>query len=161
MLIRRLTAITLLFAMFLVSSTPLCAQTASDDWSRVNALEANTKVSVKLKTGKSIKGRVNSVSESGISLRVSNATQEVKREEIQSVYRFSSRSATKATLIGMGVGAGLGAITGAVGSRESDFDKLDQAVTAGLTILGAGVGAAVGYLIGRSGSKKELIYNAR
>ena len=112
MLIRRLTAITLLFAIFLVSSSPLRAQTASDDWSRVNALESNTKVSIKLKTGKSVEGRVNSVSESGLSLRVKGAPQDVKREEIQSVYRVQRRSATKATLIGAGVGAGAGAITG-------------------------------------------------
>lgn len=161
MLIKRLTAITLLFAMFLLSSIPLRAQTASDDWSGVKSLESNSKVSIKLKTGKSLKGHVSNVSDSGISLRANNATQDVKREDIQSVYRVSKRSATKATLIGMGVGAGAGLITGAVGGRESDFDKLDQAVTAGLAILGAGVGATVGYLIGRSGSKKELIYNAR
>jgi hypothetical protein len=65
-------------------------------------------------------------------------------------------------LIGAGVGAGAGAITGvAVGDNNDGFDKFDQAATAALTILGAGVGAITGFLIGRSGEKRELIYEAR
>jgi hypothetical protein len=41
----------------------------------------------------------------------------------------------------MGVGAGGGAVIGAAGGANSDgFEKLDRAVTAGLTVIGAGVG---------------------
>jgi membrane protein DedA with SNARE-associated domain len=54
-------------------------------------------------------------------------------------------------------------VIGAVGSANDNdgFDKLDHAVTAGLTVLGAGAGAITGYLIGRSGHKRVLIYEAK
>lgn len=149
-----------LTAALLLSSTPLLAQATNSDWSRLNSLEFGSKVVVKLKNGKTIEGKFNSVSDSSLTLNVKNSNQELKREDVLSVHRVTKKSATKATLIGAGVGAGTGAVIGAVGGRESDFDKLDQAVTAGLTIIGAGVGAIGGYLIGRSGRKRELIYEA-
>jgi hypothetical protein len=94
-------------------------------------------------------------------LKVKSTTQEIKREEVQTVYRVTRKSATKATLIGMGVGAGAGAVLGAIGSEGSDFDKLDQAIVAGLIGVGAIIGTVAGYFIGRTGRKKELIYEAR
>ena len=157
----RLTSVTVLVVAILLSSMPLHAQTPSNDWSRLNSLESGTRLSIKLKSGKSLEGTLNSVSESSISLTVKNSSQEVKREDVQTVRRITKKSATKATLIGMGIGGGAGAVTGAVGAKDSDFDKFDQAATAALTIIGAGVGAVVGYLIGRSGNKRELIYEAR
>ena len=87
---------------------------------------------------------------------------ELKREDVLSIYQGTKKSATKATLIGMGGGAGAGAVIGAAGgSNNNGFDKIDQAVTAGLTVLGAGVGAITGYLIGRGGSKRVLVYEAK
>ena len=66
-------------------------------------------------------------------------------------------------MIGMAVGAGAGAALGVIGSTSDDsgFDKLDHAVTAGLTIIGAIAGTVTGYFIGRSSRKKELIYEAK
>jgi hypothetical protein len=157
----RLTSITVLVAALFVSSIPLHGQTNANNWSRLTSLEQGTKLSIKLKSGKSLEGTLDSVSEASISLNVKRAAQDVKREDVQSVHRVTKKSATKATLIGMGVGAGAGAIGGAVGGSDSDFDKIEQAATAGLAVIGAGVGALVGYLIGRSGNKKELIYEAR
>jgi YMGG-like Gly-zipper len=145
----------------LLSGIPLRAQGNSDDWSRLNSLESGNKLVVKLKNGRNVEGTFNSNSDSSLSLRVKGSNEEVRREDVSTVHRVSRKSAGKATLIGAGVGAGTGALIGAVGSRESDFDKLDQAVTAGLTIIGAGVGAVTGFLIGRSGKKRELIYQAR
>ena len=158
---RQLTSVTILILAILSSSVPLNAQTPSNDWSRLNSLESGARLSIKLKSGKSVDGHLNSVSDSSISLKVKNGSQEVKREDVQVVSQVTKKSATKATLIGLGVGAGVGAAIGAAGSNDSSFDKLDHAITAGLAVLGAGVGAMSGYLIGRSGSKKELIYQAR
>ena len=150
--------ITLSLSLFAI---PLQAQSILNDWSRLNSLEFGSKLVVKLKNGKSVEGKLNSVSDSLLVVNVKNSNQELKRDDVLSVHRVTTKSATKATLIGAGVGAGTGAVIGAVGGSESDFDKLDQAVTAGLTIIGAGVGAVTGFLIGRSGRKRELIYQAR
>jgi len=158
---RSITMSIALIIALLLSAMPLQAQSNPSDWSRLNSLESGSKIVVKLKSGKSVEGKLNSVSDSSLMLSIKNANQELKREDVLSVHRLTRKSATKATLIGAGVGGGAGAIIGAVGGRESDFDKLDQAVTAGLTIIGAGVGAIGGYLIGRSGKKRELIYEAK
>lgn len=150
--------ITLSLSLFAI---PLQAQSSLNDWSRLNSLEFGSKLVVKLKNGKSVEGKLNSVSDLLLVVNVKNLNQELKRDDVLTVHRVTKKSATKATLIGAGVGGGTGAVIGAVGGRESDFDKLDQAVTAGLTIIGAGVGAIGGYFIGRSGRKKELIYETR
>lgn len=158
---RSLKIILALTLTLFLSAIPLQAQGNSNDWSRLSSVESGSKVVVRLKNGTSHEGKVNSVTDSSISLTVKGRSQDVKREDVLTVHRVSRKSAGKATLIGAGVGAGTGAIIGAVGGRESDFDKLDQAVTAGLTIIGAGIGAVTGFLIGRSGRKRELIYESR
>ena len=157
-----ITMILMLTLSLFFSAIPLKAQSSTTDWSRLNLLESGNKIVVKLKNGKSYEGKLNSVSDSTLSLTVKSSSQELKREEVITVHRVTKRSATKGTLIGAGVGAGAGAITGvAVGDNSDGFDKFDQAATAALTILGAGVGAVTGFLIGRSGRKRELIYQAR
>ena len=118
-------------------------------------------MSVKLKSGQTVEGKLNSVSDTTLSLSVRGKPVDLKRDEIFSIHHVIKKSATKATLIGMGVGAGAGAAIGLAGSGgNNSFDKIDHAVTAGLTVLGAGAGAAVGYFIGRSGRKRVLIYQA-
>jgi hypothetical protein len=116
---------------------------------------------VKTKDGRKFEGRLSGVSDAALSLSVKDKPVELKREDVQSVYRIGKNSATKATLIGLGVGAGVGAAIGAAADSSSDgFEGIDHAVTAGLTVVGAGVGALTGYLIGRGGSKRTLIYEA-
>jgi small nuclear ribonucleoprotein (snRNP)-like protein len=151
-------------ALFLLSTLTVVAQEPANSWSRVTAVAAGTKVSVKLKSGKTLKGTVNSASDNGLSLNVKNAATEVKREEVATVYEVVKKSsATKATLIGTGVGAGVGAATGGIASAKDDdgFDKIDHVATAGLAVAGAGVGALVGYLVGRGGTKRVLVYEAK
>ena len=149
-----------LTAALLLCSIPLQGQSTMSDWSKLSSVETGAKLAVKLKNGKTVDGRFNSISDSSLTLKVKGSNQELKRDDIQTIHLVTRKSATKATLIGAGVGAGAGALVGAAGS-DSEFDKLDQAVTAGLTIIGAGVGALGGYLIGRTGRKRELIYQAR
>lgn len=134
---------------------------STGEWSSLNTVTSGSKLVVKTKDGKSYEGRLSGVSDAALSLSVKDRPVELKREDVQSVYRIGKNSATKATLIGMGVGAGAGAAIGAAADSSSDgFEKIDHAVTAGLTVVGAGVGAMTGYLIGRGGSKRVLIYEA-
>ena len=157
-----------LVASFLLSSVTLTAQetkatkatTATSDWSRLNTVASGSRLAVNLKNGKTVEGKLSSVSDTGLSLSVKDKPVEVKREDVLSVYQITKKSATKATLIGMGVGAGAGAGIGLAGSNDDHFAKIDHAVTAGLAVLGAGAGALTGYLIGRSGRKRVLIYQA-
>ena len=150
-----------LLAVTLVLSVPLRAQSVANDWSRLNSVESDSKLSIKLKSGKSIEGRLIGVSESTISLKVKNKTQEIKRDEVQTIHRIVGKSVLTATLLGTGIGAGVGGALGAIGSEGSDFDKLDQAIVAGLIAVGAIIGTVAGYFIGRTRKKKILVYEAR
>jgi len=166
----RLTISIALVASLLVSSTLSAAQetkgtkatqaAVTNDWSRLNTVTSRSKLAVKLKNGKTVEGKLSSVSDTVLSLSVKNKPVDVKREDVLSVYQVSKKSATKATLIGLAVGAGAGAAIGLAGSNDDSFANLDHAVTAGLTVLGAGAGAVAGYFIGRGGSKRVLIYQA-
>jgi hypothetical protein len=159
----QITTITILLFSLLLSPVTLTAQTTLSDWSRLNAVVSGSKLSVKLKDGKKVEGTLRSVSDSGLSLRVKNADRELRRDDVQTVHEISKKSVKKATLIGLGVGAGAGAILGIAGDASNDdgFETLDNAAAGAVTILGAGVGALSGFLIGRSGKKKVLVYEAR
>ena len=151
-------------ASLLVSAVSVAAQGQTNDWSKVAALSSGSNLSVKLKTGKTVNGTLNSVTDSTISLTAKNAAVDIKRDDVRSVHEVVKKSsATKATLIGTGVGAGAGAAAGAIGDSNNDdgFEKLDSAATAGLAVVGAGVGALVGYFIGRSGNKRVLVYESK
>ena len=155
--------ITILLFSLLLSPVTLTAQASLSDWSRLNAVALGSKLSVKLKDGKTVEGTLRSVSDSGLSLTVKNAGRELRRDEVQTVHEISKTSVKKATLIGLGLGAGAGAVAGIAGDAASDngFEKFDNVGAAAVTILGAGVGALTGFLIGRSGKKRVLIYEAR
>lgn len=151
-------------ASLLLSAISVAAQGQTNDWSKVAALSSGSNLSVKLKTGKTVNGTLNSVTDSTISLTAKNAPVDIKRDDVRSVHEVVKKSsATKAALIGTGVGAGAGAAAGAIGDSNNDdgFEKLDSAATAGLAVVGAGVGALVGYFIGRSGNKRVLVYESK
>jgi hypothetical protein len=154
-------ALILVMAALLLPSVAI-AQDSSTDWSRLSSVETGSKLLVKLKNGESFEGKLTSVSDTGLSLSVKNKPADLKRDDVFTVHQKKKKSATKATLIGMAVGAGTGAAIGAAGSgNDSSFDKIDHAVTAGLTVIGAGAGALTGYFIGRGGTKRVLIYQAK
>ncbi|HEV7890986.1 MAG TPA: hypothetical protein VGP08_10115 [Pyrinomonadaceae bacterium] len=159
---KKFTLVLLLAAALLLPSVASAQNSsASSDWAALNTVTSGSKLVVKTKDGRSYEGRLSGVSDAALSLSVKDKPVELKREDVQSVYRIGKNSATKATLIGMGVGAGAGAAIGVAADSSSDgFEKIDHAVTAGLTVVGAGVGALTGYLIGRGGSKRTLIYEA-
>ena len=151
-------------ASLLLSAVSVAAQGQTNDWSKVAALSSGSNLSVKLKTGKTVNGTLNSVTDSTISLTAKNAPVDIKRDDVRSVHEVVKKSsATKAALIGTGVGAGAGAAAGAISDSNNDdgFEKLDSAATAGLAVVGAGVGALVGYFIGRSGNKRVLVYESK
>lgn len=161
---RKRFTISLALAVSLLLSSVTSAQVnnvATGDWSRVRAVASGSKLVVKLKNGKTIKGKMRSASDSALSLSAGNKLTDLNREDVQSVYHVMGKSATKATLIGLAVGAGAGAIIGAAGEDNNDFLISKGQAAAIFGALGAGAGALTGYLIGRHGHKRVLIYEAK
>lgn len=157
---RRL-ALSLVLAASLLLTHAASAQTASGDWSALKAVESGSKLSVKLRTGKTVEGRLTGVTDEGLSLTVGGKPTDLKAVEVLRVHRVGGSSAKKGALIGLAVGAGAGAAVGVAGSSADDgFNELDAPVTAGLTVLGAGAGALIGYAVGRSRRKRVLVYEA-
>lgn len=155
-----------LMMSFVVPPVRLVAQNTTvttSDWSSLRAVTSGSKLSVRLKNGKTFDGSLSSVSDDTLTLSIKKSVQDLKRADILRVYQVTKNSDTKATLIGMAVGAGAGAAIGAAGAASSDdsFEKIDHAVTAGLTVIGAGLGAGIGYLVGRGSSKPVLIYESK
>jgi hypothetical protein len=164
-IVRRRFTISLVLAASLLWPSIALAQNApvpTHDWPALSTITTGSKVEVKLKDGKTVKGKLSGVSDTALTLSIKDKPVDLKREDVASVYQVSKKSATKATLIGLGVGAGAGAVIGtAADASSSGFEKIDKAATAALTIIGAGAGALAGYLIGRGGHKRVLVYEAR
>lgn len=157
---RRLTLSLFLVASLLVAPV-VSAQTVTNDWSALKAVAAGSKLSVKLKTGKTFEGRLAGVSDDALSLSIGGKPTDLKAGEVLRVYRVGGSSAKKAALVGAAVGAGTGAVAGAVGGDDDSFPIITKGqAAAGLAVLGGGVGALVGYAIGRSRHKRVLIYEA-
>jgi len=161
---KQIAVIVVLVISLLLSPVTLLAQAGTNDWSCLSAVTSGTKVSVKLKDGKKVEGRVTRVSDISLSLTVKNAAKEIPRDDIASVHEFSSKSAGKATLIGLGVGAGAGAAIGLAGDASSDsggFEKIDNTAAAAITVVGAAAGALAGFFIGKAGKKRVLLYESK
>ncbi len=158
------TTITIILCLLFLSPVTLMAQAGMSDWSRLNSVASGSKLSVKLKDGKTVEGSLRNVSDTGLSLTVKNAERELRRDDVVSVHQIAPKSVKKTTLIGLGVGAGAGAVIGIAGDasgHDNGFEKLDNTVAAGVAVLGAGVGALSGFLIGRSGKKRVLLYESK
>jgi hypothetical protein len=154
---------TLATALF-VASINVTAQANLNDWSRLNSLTSGSKVSVKLKDGKIVDGKLSSVSDATLSLTVKNKPMDLRREDVLSVQQVIKKSATKSTLIGLAVGTGTGALIGGVADasvNDGGFEKIDNVAAGAITVIGAVAGTVTGFLIGRGHSKRVLIYEAK
>ncbi|MGB9181698.1 MAG: hypothetical protein WCB68_20880 [Pyrinomonadaceae bacterium] len=160
---KRFTISLVLVASLLLSPVVLAQSTAvqAGDWSALRTVAQGSKLSVKLKSGKTVEGKLSGVSDTALSLSVKGSNVDLSRDDVQRVYQVSGKSAAKATLIGAAVGAGAGAAVGAAGGDDDGFAPTKGQAAAGLAVLGAGVGALTGYLIGRGGHKRVLIYEAK
>lgn len=155
---RRVATLSLVLIASLLLSPVVSAQTAAHDWSALKAVAAGSKLSVKLKTGKTVEGKLTGVSDDVLSLTAGGKPTEVKAVEVLRVYRVGGGSAKTGALVGAAVGAGAGAAVGASGG-EGGFGAPTRGQTAaGLAVLGGGAGALIGYAVGRSRRKRVLVY---
>lgn len=154
-------SLVLVLVASLLLSPVASAQSATGDWSALKAVASGSKLSVKLKSGRTVEGRLAAVSDDSLSLTAGGKPTELKAAEVSKVYTVGGSSAKKGALVGLAVGAGAGLAVGLAGSSADDsFNDLDAPITAGLTVLGAGAGALIGYAVGRSRRKRLLVYDA-
>lgn len=136
---------------------------STNNWTAVTTLQSGKKVSIELKSGKKVKGKFGSASETSITVIRGKNTEDVNRADIQKVYRENGKSIGESTLIGTGMGGGVGAIMGAaVGGCNGDqwvcFTRGETATYLGA--FGAGLGAITGFLVGSLSHNMTLIYEA-
>jgi hypothetical protein len=161
---RRFAASLILMTSLLLSSLNVAAQGNLNDWSRLSSLTAGSKLSVKLKDGKTAEGKLSNVSDAVLSLTVKNKQMDLRREDVLSVHQLTKKSATKSTLIGLAVGTGTGALIGGVADasvNDGGFEKIDNVAAGAITVIGAVAGTVTGFLIGRGHSKRVLVYEAK
>ena len=154
-------SLVLVASLLLPSVTLAQVTTATRDWSGLKTVISGSKLVIKLKSGKTVEGKLSGVSETALSLSVSGKPLDLSREEILSVYQVRGKSAKKPTLIGLGVGAATGAAIGVAGGDDDGFFLSRPQAAAAFGILGAAVGAIAGFAIGKSGHKRVLIYEAK
>ena len=100
----RLFVTLIVVSSLLLSVVSVAAQGQTNDWSKVTALATGSYLSVKLKTGKTIKGTLSSVNDSMLSLTVKNAPVEIKREEVRTIHEVIKKgNGGKGALIGSAV----------------------------------------------------------
>lgn len=130
------------------------------DWAAVQALSAGVKLQVEIKDGKRLKGKLNSVSPTALTLTANNKTTNLNRDDIQKIYQSRGGSRVTSALIGAAIGAGVGAgaalaLLGATGGSDDTTGIIGRG-----TLIGAGIGTAVGVAIGK-GSRRTLIYESK
>ncbi|HVF48042.1 MAG TPA: hypothetical protein VNA17_10785 [Pyrinomonadaceae bacterium] len=132
---------------------------SKDDWSNVMALSPGLEVSIEKTDRRTLRGVLQSVSDTAVTVSVNGRSDTVNRADVKKLYRTSKGSRGKAIAIGAAVGAGVGTGVGfgALGATGGSDDT--GGVLAGFIAIGAGVGAALGALAGRT--KKTLVFEAR
>jgi len=150
----------------LITLTPATAQqvTTSSDWSSVTSISTGEKLSIELKDGKKLKGRVRAVTDSLATLERDSKTTDVSRDSIARVYRMAGsagKSVGKAAAIGAAIGGGVGVGLGIASGGYEDLGKGEIAAILGG--VGAGLGAGIGAIVGGLGSKEKrvLIYESK
>ena len=158
---KRIAIVSVLLAITLVYSPLARAQqpAASGNWSAVQALAPGDDLVVKLKDGRSVEGKLNSVTDTELSLTRNNKSESFGRDRVFQVYEKKRKSEKgKFAAIGAGIGAGTGLGIGlAKNSPPIDDGRIYPVLG---TILGAGIGAVGGFLFGQAKRKRVLIYQA-
>ena len=160
---KALAVLMVVFTLFMNSTTAM-AQQVSSDWSTVTAISSGGKISLELKDGKTMKGRLRSVSDSMLTIDRGSKITDVSRDSIARVYRMegaAGKSVGKAALIGAAIGGGAGVGVGIASGGYEDISRGEVAAVLGA--VGAGIGAGIGAIVGGLGSKekKVLIYESR
>ena len=163
---RKISAVVVAFALIVMLAKPqitfaqVTPTPIRGSWEGLKAIPPGDEVSVRLRNGQKLKGRLTSVSDTALTLADGNRTTDVTRADALRVHRVVSKSAKRAALMGLGIGAGAGlggtAIFAHTGGRGGEADLYGLV----FIVAGAGAGSLIGYIIG-SRKEKALIYETR
>lgn len=142
--------------LILLSATAPFAQTAVNDWQRVQTLRPKTSLIIETKDGREVSGRFASATSFTLTLTVKNRPVEISRDSVESVYSARKGSRFKRALRGAAIGGLVGVGTLSVYTMATKSDPL----TAVAGLYGVPVGAVIG-AVGTSKVKRgELIYRS-
>lgn len=113
-----------------------------DDWNRVVELPVGARVEVIHSGLKRSQGEVVRVTDSEITLRGDAGSPTILRGEVRSV-TVSRRSRTRRVLLGLAIGASVGALTTVVSAQSGDIDIRRDYIAGAGALVGGGAGAAI------------------
>ena len=156
------TVLAVLVVMVLAQQTVIVAQNAPEPtpgtWDEVKALQPGDELTLKLRDGRSIKGKLVYVREAELAVKGGKGDTALSREEIFQIYRHVPKSRKKAMTIGALAGGGFGVISGASADGAGDLSQPASTLFSGAVFAGAG--ALIGWALG-GGKKRVLIYQAQ
>jgi hypothetical protein len=155
---KTIAAITI-FSLFLASvGMAQDGVSSAPNWSVRSSLQIGQKLQVNTKDGKSKKGTLAKITDTGLTLVTKEKSFSFQSSDIDKIYVLRGRPIASRTLIGAGVGAGGGALIGAIAGRNDNW--FGPGFVAAM--FGAGgfiIGSIVGFATGVS-RKKDLVYEA-
>jgi uncharacterized protein YcfJ len=166
-IMRKDRAIGYILAILLALPQVALAQTSTEpnrEWSAFKNLQSREKLVARLKDGKTLEGRLSNVSETVLTLSNHGKPIDLDRRDIVQVYRVTGTPVKKPVLIGLALGAvvGAGAGTNASKCNPGSIVCFDRSETIPIgAVFGASVGALIGFGIGKTRHKRVLIYEAR
>jgi hypothetical protein len=144
-------------ALLITQFTTAFAQTASGNWSAVQAITTHERLIVRQKDGKTIEGKMIEANETNLTLSRSGKVVNIPRDSIRQIQQVKGKAAKgKWAVIGTGIGAAAGAGIGAT-KVSANRDDSEIWLPVGL-IYGAGAGAVGGLIFGASRRNRTVIY---
>jgi hypothetical protein len=135
------------------------AQQARGDWTAVQSLPADEDISIKLKTGKRVRGEFLSATNNEVTITRKGKGESFAKDAIAQIERLERKAERgKYALIGAGIGTAAGVGIGA--SKASGGSDDGYVYTVVGVAMGSGFGALGGFLFGQAKRKHVLIYEA-
>lgn len=134
-------------------------QPARGDWTTVQWVGTDERLSIRLKDGKRVTGKFSSVNDSELTIIRKGKQQVISKDTIAQV-QYLKRKAEKAkyAAIGAAIGAGAGAAIGGAKANSTSDDGYVYTIVG--VVFGTGFGALGGFLWGAAKRKHVLIYQA-
>jgi small nuclear ribonucleoprotein (snRNP)-like protein len=133
---------------------------ASQDWDSLKSLSLEDEVIVKLKDGRTRRGKVANITDRSLDVAHKNGAETLNRDEVVQVYQVKRKAAkARFALIGAAVGVAVGAGIGAAKNSPNKDDGEIYTIIG--TTVGASIGALVGTVTGIARRKRALIYQAK
>lgn len=158
---------TKMFALLLVITMVMAwlpaasAQDAMRDWPAVQAIATGTELFVETKDGKTIRGTLNYVRGTTVSLSSKVNDVVLEQNAIRRVYLAKTRSRTATALIGAGIGGAVGVGSGIAVANSDDTSIGANFAPLSFGFVGVVGGAVVGALLGGRQRKGRLLYEAQ